>query len=95
MRTVRAAALYAPIILSIATSVRAQSVLFVDVAAAQHGAVMRRRDSRGPTMFPEGTLSELDSLREAVEARHGSKAAFFERTPISDVFRGRSVWKAP
>ncbi len=38
-------------------------------------------------------VSELDSLREAAEACHGSKAAFFERTPIREVLRGRTVWE--
>ena len=38
-------------------------------------------------------MSELDSLREAVEACHGSKAAFLEQTPIREVFRGRTVWE--
>ena len=38
-------------------------------------------------------MSELDSLREAVEACHGSKAVFFERAPIRDVLRGGTVWE--
>ncbi len=37
-------------------------------------------------------VSELDSLREAVEACHGSKAAFFEQTPVRDPLHGRTVW---
>ncbi len=38
-------------------------------------------------------MSELDSPREAVEAGHGSKADFFEQTPIREVLRGRTVWE--
>ena len=38
-------------------------------------------------------MSELRSLREAVEAGHGSKADFFEQTPTREVLRGRTVWE--
>ena len=38
-------------------------------------------------------MRELNSLRQAVEACHGGKAAFFEQTPIREEFRGQTVWE--
>ena len=37
-------------------------------------------------------MSELEALKEAVEACHGAAAAFIEELPVREVFRSRTVW---